>query len=182
MSKNGRSFFLGLPERILLFSAMATSLLLTFSSFYFPRVREIHWLFQDLSKKSHQDDSQSSLSETPTTYYQSLNGWFNTVSVEFAFFCTIYASVERCWAYPFPWIHDARPAEKERERGKKIKIYIKWKADWTVTNQITVVEFHAVQLALGLLWSIIWLCEISFWILSCGHGSVASKIEHHFRK
>ena len=68
------SSFLGLPERILLFSAMATSLLLTFSSFYFPRVREIHWLFQDLSKKSHQDDSQSSLSETPTTYYQSLNG------------------------------------------------------------------------------------------------------------
>ena len=94
MSKNGRSFFLGLPERILLFSAMATSLLLTFSSFYFPRVREIHWLFQDLSKKSHQDDSQSSLSETPTTYYQSLNGWFNTVSDEFAFFCTIYESVE----------------------------------------------------------------------------------------
>ena len=68
------------------------------------------------------------------------------ISVEFAFFCTIYASVERCWAYPFPWIHDARPAE--RDMGKKIKIYITLNANWTVTNQITVVKFHALDLTL----------------------------------
>ena len=86
------SSFLGLPERILLFSAMVKSSLPTFSSFYFPRVREINWLFQDLCK----NDSQYTSGETPTTYFQSLNGWFNTVSVEFAF----------SWSYPFPWIHD----------------------------------------------------------------------------
>ena len=78
---------------------------------------------------SHKNDSQCTSSETlPTTYSQSLNGWwFHIVIsvVEFAFFCTIYASVERCWAYPFPWIHDARPAEKETW-GKRLRFISHW--------------------------------------------------------
>ena len=79
------SSFLGLPERILLFSAMVTSLLLTLSSLYFPRVREINWHFQDLSKKSQKNHSQYTSGETPTIYFQSSNGWFDTVSDEFPF-------------------------------------------------------------------------------------------------
>ena len=64
----------------------------TFSSFFFPRVCEINWRFQDLSKKYQKKKSQYTLGETPTTYFQSLNGWFNTVSDEFPFSAHFFGS------------------------------------------------------------------------------------------